>query len=178
MILLHHLESPLGPLHVATHEGRLVAVHFDGGDFSAAVTRLVGADVPRVEAPAPPALAAAFAAWFAGRLDAFDGFVLEEHGTPFQREVWAALRTIPAGSTLSYGELARRLGKPGAARAVGAANHDNPLGIVTPCHRVVGATGTLTGYAGGLDRKAWLLAHERRHAGLFAARGAPEPAQN
>jgi methylated-DNA-[protein]-cysteine S-methyltransferase len=82
-------------------------------------------------------------------------------GTDFQRAVWKALCTVPCGQTLSYGALARRIGRPKAVRAVGLANGANPIGIVVPCHRVIGADGTLTGYGGGLDRKRWLLAHER-----------------
>ena len=78
----------------------------------------------------------------------------------FQERVWQALREIPFGRTASYGEIARRIGREGGARAVGGANHDNPLGIVVPCHRVIGADGRLVGYAGGLERKRWLLAHE------------------
>ena len=81
-------------------------------------------------------------------------------GTPFQLEVWAALRTIPAGSTQSYGGLAAQIGRPNAMRAVGLANGSNPIAIVVPCHRVIGADATLTGYGGGIDRKRWLLAHE------------------
>jgi len=87
-------------------------------------------------------------------------------GTPFQLQVWAALEHIPFGETISYGELARRVGAPGAARAVGLANGRNPVPIVVPCHRVIGADGTLTGYGGGLDRKRWLLAHESGRAEL------------
>ncbi len=83
-------------------------------------------------------------------------------GSPFQRRVWQALLEIPYGATTTYGELALRLGKPGAARAVGLANGRNPFAIVVPCHRVVGARGALTGYGGGLERKRWLLDHERR----------------
>jgi methylated-DNA-[protein]-cysteine S-methyltransferase len=82
-------------------------------------------------------------------------------GTPFQRTVWAALREIPYGQTMSYGQLAERIGRPAAARAVGLANGRNPIGIIVPCHRVVGATGDLTGYGGGLERKRYLLEHER-----------------
>jgi len=81
-------------------------------------------------------------------------------GTPFQRAVWTALRSIPAGATMTYGELATRIGAPGASRAVGLANNRNPIGLVVPCHRVIGANGALTGYAGGLERKRWLLEHE------------------
>ena len=105
------------------------------------------------------------AAYFAGELQDFD-LPLAAHGTPFQHEVWSALREIPYGTTTTYGALARQLGKPvGAARAVGACNGRNPIGIVVPCHRVIGATGSIVGYAGGLDRKRWLLAHEQRVAG-------------
>ena len=93
-------------------------------------------------------------------MGAIDQVQVETRGTPFQEEVWAELRRIPAGSTLTYGELAARLGRPGASRAVGRANGQNPVAIVVPCHRVVGAHGVLTGYGGGLDRKRWLLAHE------------------
>lgn len=99
-------------------------------------------------------------AYFAGRLTAFD-LPLAPAGTPFQRDVWRALRAVPYGETTTYGELARRAGRPGAARAVGTANARNPISIVTPCHRVVGASGALTGYAGGLERKRALLALER-----------------
>ena len=104
--------------------------------------------------------ARALASYFAGEKDAFDALVLAAEGTEFQRRVWQALREIPYGHTESYGELAARIGRPGAARAVGAANHDNPIAIAVPCHRVIGASGALTGYAGGLDRKRWLLGHE------------------
>ena len=83
-------------------------------------------------------------------------------GTDFQREVWRALRGIPCGTTLSYGELARRIGRPNAVRAVGLANGANPIGVVVPCHRVIGSNGSLTGYGGGIERKRWLLDHERQ----------------
>ncbi|MBV9601179.1 MAG: methylated-DNA--[protein]-cysteine S-methyltransferase [Chloroflexi bacterium] len=85
------------------------------------------------------------------------------HGTSFQRRVWTALQTIPYGATTTYGELARELGEPRAIRAVGGANARNPISIVIPCHRLIGADGSLTGYAGGLQRKQWLLVHERGH---------------
>jgi methylated-DNA-[protein]-cysteine S-methyltransferase len=98
-------------------------------------------------------------AYFAGRLREFD-LELAPVGTPFQLRVWAALREIPYGETTSYGALAARLGKPGAARAVGLANGRNPISVIVPCHRVIGADGTLTGFGGGLDRKRTLLAHE------------------
>jgi methylated-DNA-[protein]-cysteine S-methyltransferase len=99
-------------------------------------------------------------AFFAGELTTFD-LPLAPAGTPFQRAVWDALRAIPFGETRSYRDVAVGLGAPSAVRAVGAANGKNPLAIVVPCHRVVGSSGALTGYAGGLARKRWLLAHER-----------------
>jgi methylated-DNA-[protein]-cysteine S-methyltransferase len=92
-------------------------------------------------------------------------------GTEFQRAVWSALCEIPAGSTISYGELARRIGRADAVRAVGAANGANPIPVVVPCHRVVAADGSLHGYGGGLPRKRWLLAHEARHAGVQRSLG-------
>jgi len=98
--------------------------------------------------------------YFAGALRAIEALVVRTGGTPFQREVWAALRTIPAGQTVSYGALAKRLNRPSAMRAVGMANGANPISIVVPCHRVIGADGSLTGYGGGLPRKRWLLEHE------------------
>jgi methylated-DNA-[protein]-cysteine S-methyltransferase len=100
-------------------------------------------------------------AYFAGKLQNFE-LRLAASGSAFQRAVWQALGTIPFGRTESYGELARRIGKPGASRAVGLANGRNPIGIIVPCHRVVGSDGSLTGYGGGLTRKQWLLEHERR----------------
>lgn len=113
-----------------------------------------------VDGPAPASIRAAITAYFSGDLRALDQTPVATAGTPFQRSVWAALRHIPAGETRSYGALATMLGKPGASRAVGLANGSNPIGIVVPCHRVIGINGTLTGYAGGLTRKRWLLAHE------------------
>ncbi|MFD8547751.1 methylated-DNA--[protein]-cysteine S-methyltransferase [Streptomyces sp. NPDC059649] len=116
----------------------------------------------------PPFAAAAtqLRAYFRGELTTFD-LPLALRGTPFQRRVWAALCTIPYGETRTYGQLAALLGTPGAARAVGLANGRNPVGIIVPCHRVVGADGSLTGYGGGLDRKRRLLAFERTVEGLF-----------
>jgi methylated-DNA-[protein]-cysteine S-methyltransferase len=105
--------------------------------------------------------------YFAGTRTEFD-LPLHMIGTAWQKRVWAELLTIPCGETTSYGELAGRLGVPHAARAVGAANGQNPVPIIVPCHRVIGANGSLTGYGGGLDAKRWLLGHEAQHTGLFA----------
>ena len=104
----------------------------------------------------------ALAAYFEGNLHAIDSLMTATAGTEFQKRVWAALREIPAGQTVSYADLARRIGQPTAVRAVGLANGANPVSIVVPCHRVIGADGSLTGYGGGLDRKRWLLDHEKQ----------------
>jgi len=109
----------------------------------------------------PSGLSAAISRYFDGQLEAIDTIPVKTGGTPFQRQVWKALRDIPCGSTTSYGELARRIGHSSAVRAVGAANGANPVVVVVPCHRVIGADGTLTGYGGGIERKRWLLDHER-----------------
>jgi O-6-methylguanine DNA methyltransferase len=109
--------------------------------------------------PVFAAATAQLAAYFAGELTHFE-LDLATGGTPFQERVWAALRDIPYGETVSYGELAVSIGRPGASRAVGLANGKNPIGIIVPCHRVIGANGSMTGYGGGLDRKRWLLAFE------------------
>jgi methylated-DNA-[protein]-cysteine S-methyltransferase len=101
-------------------------------------------------------------AYFAGELQVFD-LPLAPQGTDFQQRVWMALGQIPYGTTISYSELARRIGNPQAVRAVGAANGRNPISIIVPCHRVIGADGSLTGFGGGIERKRWLLAHEASH---------------
>jgi methylated-DNA-[protein]-cysteine S-methyltransferase len=111
-------------------------------------------------------------AYFAGELLDFD-LPLDAAGTAFQQRVWAALRGIPYGSTVSYAEIARRIGMPTGSRAVGAANGRNPIAIIVPCHRVIGADGTLIGYGGGLDRKQWLLRHEKE---VLARLGRPAAA--
>jgi len=103
-------------------------------------------------------------AWFAGERSDFD-VPIAPRGTPFQLGVWQALREIPYGTTAGYGELAARLGNPKASRAVGLANGRNPISVIVPCHRVIGANGRLTGYAGGLERKRWLLSHEAAVSG-------------
>lgn len=104
--------------------------------------------------------------YFAGTRQVFD-LAIRLHGTAFQRQVWEALMEIPYGETRSYGEQARRIGVPDAPRAVGAANGQNPVSIIVPCHRVIGASGALTGYGGGIERKRWLLAHEARQRTLI-----------
>lgn len=113
-------------------------------------------------APSAPRLA--LEAYFEGQVAAIDAIRTLARGTEFQLLVWSALREIPAGSTLSYGALAAKIGRPTAVRAVGAANGANPIPVVVPCHRVIGADSSLTGFGGGLERKRWLLTHERTHA--------------
>ena len=100
--------------------------------------------------------------YFSGTSAALDGLVFDMRGAPFEKRVWLALQAIPPGQTTSYGAIAQALQSPGASRAVGAANGANPVAIIVPCHRVIGSTGSLTGYGGGLDRKTWLIDHERR----------------
>jgi methylated-DNA-[protein]-cysteine S-methyltransferase len=119
------------------------------------------------EASRPSHAAHALTAYFDGDLVAIADLATETNGTPFQRAVWAALRRIPAGCTMSYGALAAAIGQPKAVRAVGLANGANPIAVVVPCHRVIGANASLTGYGGGLHRKRWLLAHERGERPLF-----------
>jgi O-6-methylguanine DNA methyltransferase len=133
------------------------------GDLEAAATHMSRHDLLAKLVPAP--VTEALTAYFDGDLRALDAVPTVTGGTDFQRSVWAALRDIPPGETEGYGQLAARIGRPSASRAVGAANGANPVAIIVPCHRVIGASGSLTGFGGGLSRKAWLLEHERRHAG-------------
>ena len=114
----------------------------------------------RLTASNPNGLSDKLSGYFQGELALIADLPTATAGTPFQREVWQALRTVPCGEVISYGKLAHKLGRPGAARAVGAANGANPISIVVPCHRVIGQNGAMTGYAGGVTRKSWLLRHE------------------
>ena len=161
---LQRLDTPIGAMLFATDDqGRLRLLDWESHTerMHRLLARHYGKGAVRL-APAPAAgpVADRLIAYFAGDLSALDAIVTETGGTPFQRQVWAALRQIPAGHTWSYARLAAHVGRPAAVRAVGAANGANPVGIVTPCHRVIGADGSLTGYGGGLERKTWLLAHE------------------
>lgn len=149
-----HFDSPIGTLVLSGDGEALACIDLHG--------RLPDAAARRDDA-AFAAVRAQLAAYFGGGLTAFD-LPLAPRGTPFQLRVWNALGAIPYAATISYGELARRIGQPTAARAVGLANGANPLPIVVPCHRVIGADGSLTGFGGGLERKRWLLAHEAAHA--------------
>lgn len=158
-------ESPIGELLVAADgQGRLAALCFPPfAEPEALLSRVCGLKSVRLDAHRDPAGAtSALQAYFDGDLDAIERVPVAPVGTPFQQSVWAALRRIPCGTTTSYGALARQLGRPDASRAVGLANGSNPIAIVIPCHRVIGASGALTGYGGGLERKRWLLAHEAK----------------
>ena len=143
------LPSPIGRVSVAVSERAIRAIEFGGARPRGTPSALLREAVRQLEA------------YFAGRLSRFD-LPLDPLGTPFQQRVWHRLREIRYGTTTTYGDLAARIGNPRASRAVGRANHDNPIAIVIPCHRVVGANGALTGYASGIERKAWLLEHEQR----------------
>jgi O-6-methylguanine DNA methyltransferase len=156
------LDTPIGPLAVAVTERGVAAISFDEPGFRLADSLPRGAALVE-DAAATRAVADELAAYFAGEISRF-ATPADLRGTDFQESVWRALLAIPYGGTVSYGELARGLGKPGAARAVGLANNRNRIGILVPCHRVVGSDGALVGYAGGLERKRWLIAHERRVA--------------
>jgi methylated-DNA-[protein]-cysteine S-methyltransferase len=149
------MESPVGTLTLTAVDGRLTGLHMDGQRHAPASSPEWERDddglVDVVEQ---------LDGYFAGSRSTFD-VPLALEGTEFQRRVWSGLLEIPYGETMSYGELAARVGNPGASRAVGLANGRNPVAIIVPCHRVIGADGTLTGYGGGLDRKVWLLDHER-----------------
>ena len=174
----HIVDSPLGPMFIGGSAAGLHRIDFidspDGRRSEAGyLVRLVkeAGGAPSRDAKAAARAAEQLAEYFAGRRTRFD-LPLTPRGTAFQLAVWQALRGIPHGETASYGAIARAIGRPGAARAVGAAIGRNPLSVVVPCHRVVGADGTLTGYAGGLDRKARLLdleARPRREAPPSAA---------
>ncbi len=155
------LQTPLGTLHIAVRGDTLCTVAFDEHWPQARphLERRLGESTKDREDD-PAGLVTRFRRYFDGDLHALDDVETDPGGTPFQKVVWSALRRIPIGTTVSYQDLARAIGQPTAVRAVGAANGRNPIPIVIPCHRVIGADGTLTGYAGGLDRKRWLLEHE------------------
>ena len=145
------IKSPLGTLRLYGSADELVGLYLPAQ---------AAPDAPRRATPALDVAAAQLAEYFAGKRRQFD-LPLAPRGTGFQQVVWRALAQIPFGATQSYGELARSIGRPSASRAVGAANGRNPISIVVPCHRVIAGSGALTGYAGGVAAKQWLLEHER-----------------
>lgn len=172
MTLYHEvLDSPIDPLLAIVSPDGLVALEFSASArrlafarkrLSSRLPEAVFAEAPRRGGPMAPVREWFRAYWTGSALPSLE---YRLYGTEFQVAVWKALFEVPAGSTWTYGQLARRVGRPDAARAVGAAVGQNPIAIVAPCHRIVGADGSLTGFGGGLPRKKWLLAHEREHYG-------------
>jgi O-6-methylguanine DNA methyltransferase len=160
-LLIDRIASPIGAIDIVAAEGKLIGLEFvDARDRMAADLAFRFGTYALKRARNPFDIGGRLRAYFAGDIAAIDEIETDAGGTPFQRRVWAALRRIPAGSTVTYGDLARAAGRSQAIRAAGTANGRNPISIVVPCHRVIGRDGTLTGYGGGLDRKAWLLRHE------------------
>lgn len=155
------IATPIGELAAFAHAGALCGLSFTDGRYDPLVWLRARFGPVRTSQADPLDVRGRFRDYFRGQLDALDALPVDTGGTPFQRRVWEVLRTIPAGRTLSYLDVARRVGSAESVRAVGAANGANPVAIVVPCHRVIGADGRLVGYGGGLDRKRWLLAHER-----------------
>ena len=158
MTVYDYLDSPVGRLTLVADADGLRHIAFELGRHPVWID-----DAWRREREPFAAARTQLAAYFAGELTRFE-LPLAPHGSAFDQRVWGELRRIPYGATISYGELARRVGDPSAARAVGAANGRNPLPIVVPCHRVIGANGSLTGFGGGIATKKFLLEHEQRHA--------------
>jgi methylated-DNA-[protein]-cysteine S-methyltransferase len=159
-LTLDRIPTPIGTALVVT-DGAGVLRAFNWTDYEDQMSTWIVRRYPKAlrrEAAGP--LREAFHAYFGGEVDALRTVPWEGAGTPFQREVWRTLCTIPGGETLSYAGLAERIGRPTAVRAVGLANGSNPVALVVPCHRVIGSDGSLTGYGGGLHRKRWLLDHE------------------
>ena len=172
-LLVDHLDTPIGRVFLAVTETGVLR-RVGGVDWNAGLSIWASAGVSSRD---PFGCTSALRAYFDGQLTAIDPLVTHGDGTEFQRRVWSALRRIPAGSTCSYGEVAHMVGAPRASRAVGAANGANPIGLVVPCHRVIGSNGTLTGYGGGLERKRWLLDHEARFAPRTFAASSQQPQQ-
>lgn len=161
-LTLERLATPIGEAVVVTDEAGAVRA-FNWTDYEERLRTWLARHYPKAtlgEGRGPDRVRRAFARYFSGEASALEGLAWRASGTPFQLKVWETLCTIPAGETLSYAGLAERVGRPSAVRAVGLANGANPISLVVPCHRVIGANGTLTGYGGGLPRKHWLLAHE------------------
>jgi methylated-DNA-[protein]-cysteine S-methyltransferase len=160
-LLIDRIPSPIGMMVLISDGNSLCSLDF--ADFEVRMLRLLHNRYPSfelVETINPLGFSTKIRAYLGGDFTSLDHIPVNIGGTEFQQQVWQMLQTIPFGTTISYGELATKIGKPTAARAVGMANSLNPVAIVVPCHRVIGAKAKLTGYAGGLDRKQWLLQHE------------------
>ena len=160
---IEELDTPIGTLLVVEGDDAVHAVDFadSRGRMLRALHRQLGPELTLLPSERSLPTGRALRRYFEGQLNALDALPVRSSGSPLQRAVWQALRAIPVGTTTSYGALAARLGRPRASRAVGMANARNPVALIVPCHRVIGADGSLTGYAGGLSRKRWLLEHER-----------------
>ncbi len=161
-LLTDRIASPIGDLIAVSDGENLRALDFD--DYETRMQTLLErhyGDVQLTPAINPGGIRDVLIRYLDGDFDVISEVRVATNGTPFQQCVWGKLREVPSGGTWSYGELARAIGKPKASRAVGLANGSNPIAIVVPCHRVIGANGSLTGYGGGMARKQWLLAHER-----------------
>lgn len=160
-LIIDYLDSEIGTIITVFNDGALCALDFK--DYEGRCLRLLKKNYPQHHLEHrndPYGFKACLERYMAGEFVAFDAVNITLTGTEFQQKVWQSLRKIPAGATMSYGTLARNIGRPKTARAVGYANSLNPIALVLPCHRVIGQNGSLTGFAGGLDRKKWLLAHE------------------
>jgi methylated-DNA-[protein]-cysteine S-methyltransferase len=160
-LLIDTIESPIGNIIIVVDEGEMCALDFAG--YEERMMKLLKrryADVQLKQADNPQGFSDCVKNYLAGDFKSLDAIPVNTGGTLFQQQVWNALREIPTGQTFTYAELAAKIGRPKATRAVGMTNSLNPIAIVLPCHRVVGANASLTGYAGGLDRKHWLLRHE------------------
>ncbi len=160
-LLLDSIESPIGNVLIAVDDGQLCSLDYSGYEphMLKLLERRYGL-VRLTPTADPEGFSRRLRDYFAGDRHAIDSIPVNTGGTPFQQQVWLALRAIPSGTTMTYGNLATQLGRPAAYRAVGAANGANPVAIVIPCHRLIGADASLTGYAQGLKRKQWLLEHE------------------
>lgn len=163
-LILDRVASPIGTLLLASDGEQLLLLEFEEyEDRLQRALRSLGPTTTLASGRVAAATRSRIAAYFDGELHALDAIPVRPHGTEFQRRVWQALRRIPPGTTTTYGRLAAAISAPKAIRAVGHANGANPISIVIPCHRVIGADASLTGYGGGLHRKAWLLRHEATH---------------
>lgn len=164
-LTLTEMETPAGPVRLAATELGVCTLYFsDGWDKALRHLKTRFGDLSFQNIDDAHGAVAALRKYFKGDMRAIESVPVDIAGTPFQERVWSELRLIPVGRTISYGELARRVGSPDASRAVGAANGLNPVSIIVPCHRVIGSNGKLTGYGGGMERKRWLLEHEGAHA--------------
>lgn len=164
-LLVERIKTPIGPLLI-THDGKALA-NIAFADREERRAKELARDFPDAEvkrATKLTNLAAALTRYFDGEIRAIDKLPVVVFGTDFQKQCWAALRRVRPGTTRTYGDHASAIGRPSASRAVGAANGFNPISIVVPCHRLVGASGSLIHYGGGLERKRWLIEHEARHA--------------